>query len=155
MHILMLCPVVGVRVLMLCPVVGVRVLMLCPVVGVRVLMLCPVVGVRVLMLCPVVGVRVLMLCPVVGVRVLMLCPVVGVRVLQTEELRRQGMEGRGVGDILTDFPVWVTVDTVSPPCHLALSSDDLTLSVCITRPSGVFALMFDTRAFARQVCIQP
>ena len=93
-----------------------------------------------------------MLCPVVGVRVLMLCPVVGVRVLQSEELRRQGMEGRGVGDTLTDFPVWVTVDTASPPCHLALSSDDLTLSVCVTRPSGVFALMFDTRVFARQVC---
>ena len=61
------------------------------------------------------------------------------------------MEGKGVGETVTDFPVWTSVNTGSPPCHLALSSDDLTLSVCVTRAAGVFALMFDIRAFAKQV----
>ena len=77
--------------------------------------------------------------------------VAGFKVLRMEDLVVKGMERAGVGDTIVDFPEWAKVDVASPPCHLALSSDDLTLSVCITRAAGVFALMFDIRAFAIQV----
>ena len=79
--------------------------------------------------------------------------VLGFKVLRTGDLVVKGMERAGVGDTIVDFPEWAKVDTASPPCHLALSSDDLTLSVCVTRGAGVFALMFDIRAFATQVCV--
>ena len=77
--------------------------------------------------------------------------VAGFRVLRTEDLVVKGMERKRVGETIVDLAVWSKVDTTSPPCHLALSSDDLTLSVCVTRAAGVFALMFDIRAFATQV----
>ena len=39
----------------------------------------------------------------------------------------------------------------SSPSFIALSSDNLTLIVCVQRPAGPFGLFYDVRAFARQV----
>ena len=39
----------------------------------------------------------------------------------------------------------------SCPSFIALSSDNLTLIVCVQRPAGPFGLFYDVRAFARQV----
>ena len=53
--------------------------------------------------------------------------------------------------MLEDIPTLATVATLAPPSHIAISSDSLTLAVCVERQALLFALMYDVRAFAEQV----
>ena len=53
--------------------------------------------------------------------------------------------------VVEDASFWTEVPTGHQATHLAVSSDDLTLAVCVRKSAGAFALMYDMRAFATQV----
>ncbi|XP_022254420.1 nuclear pore complex protein Nup214-like isoform X2 [Limulus polyphemus] len=46
----------------------------------------------------------------------------------------------------------IKVDLQKQPVHLALSSDNMTLAVCVTKNDYPFALMYDIRSFADMAC---
>ena len=55
--------------------------------------------------------------------------------------------------VVDDLP-FVHVKIGATPSHLALSSDDLTLAVCVMNDDdNAYALMYDIRAFASAVCL--
>ena len=55
--------------------------------------------------------------------------------------------------VVDDLP-FVHVKIGAAPSHLALSSDDLTLAVCVMNDDdNAYALMYDIRAFASTVCL--
>ena len=45
----------------------------------------------------------------------------------------------------------VMVSLPGQPCHISLSADELTLSVCL-RESSVPCMLYDTRSFCEPVC---
>lgn len=79
----------------------------------------------------------------------------GYKVIQTCEFEKLGEEPAKAAAVFNDIPTWATVITGTPPSHIAISSDSLTLSVCVLRQGLTFALMYDVRAFAAQVSILP
>ena len=75
----------------------------------------------------------------------------GFKVLKTTDLVRIDKATEDKKVVLADFPFWASVDTVAMPTHIALSADEVTLSVCAEVNGDVEALMYDVRAFAQKV----
>lgn len=46
----------------------------------------------------------------------------------------------------------LTVSLPGQPCHLGLSADELTLSVCVREPLAP-CMLYDTRSFCEPVCV--
>ena len=75
----------------------------------------------------------------------------GFSVYPTLLLYNTAQSSEKTSDVIDNLPSWASVHTDKPPCHLALSSDNLTLAVVIEKCGFPFALMYDVRAFADKV----
>ena len=75
----------------------------------------------------------------------------GFVVLRTADVVSRGLEQQKANALVDDFAFWAAVPTATSPSHVALSSDELTLAVCVVKSGAIFAQMYDARAFADQV----
>lgn len=69
------------------------------------------------------------------------------RVPQGKQSARQSQK------VVNDFNFLVTVTSESPPLHVSVSSDELTLSVVLLKHGFIFAELYDIRTFAHCVSI--
>ena len=71
----------------------------------------------------------------------------GVLVIRSQDITQSGDD-----DAVTVQPlIWGSITTDASPSHVALSADNITLSVCVQKHAFPFALMYDVRSFAKKV----
>ena len=75
--------------------------------------------------------------------------------LKTEALRQKSTQlGKDKQKIVEDFDFWSTVSLPSPPVHLAVSKDGLSLLACVLKSNQLYhGLVYDVRGFTNKVSI--
>ena len=80
-------------------------------------------------------------------------PLSGFKVLEMSQIIEKSMEkGIHVSTVIDDLPLWTEVSTESPPSHLAVCRDGVTLVVCVQKNGHPFAEIYDIKSLANKVC---